>query len=161
MICWRVQCVHLLLKMFEKKCKKIVRRGHRLRCSRLALCLFLLFGLLLCFPFGKLPLPVLALEKLLNLREQDTGQGLYFMEGDSGAVVVGFLFSRHRAAPCSKPFLVEQVALKHCPVMKHVLTSFAEEISNHVQMRMRSYLPLHSPGSPERASGRVIQGDCA
>lgn len=38
-------------------------------------CLFLLFRLLLCFPLGKFPLSVLALEKRLYLREQDTGVG--------------------------------------------------------------------------------------
>ena len=42
---------------------------------------------LLRFPLGKLPLSILALEKRLYLREQNTGQGLHFIEGDSGAVV--------------------------------------------------------------------------
>lgn len=37
-------------------------------------CLFLLFGLPPGFPLGKFPLPVLALEKGLYLREQDMGQ---------------------------------------------------------------------------------------
>ena len=41
------------------------------------LCSLLLFGLLLYFPLGIFPLPVLALEKGLYLREQDTGKGLY------------------------------------------------------------------------------------
>ena len=36
------------------------------------LCLFLLFGLLLCFPLGKLPLAFLALKERLYLWEQDT-----------------------------------------------------------------------------------------
>lgn len=45
--------------------------------------LFLLFGLLLRFPVGKLPLSFLALEKCLYLREQDTGQGLHLMGGYS------------------------------------------------------------------------------
>ena len=81
-------------------------------------CLFLLFGRPLFLPFGKLPLPLLALEKRLYLREQDTGQSLHLMVGYPGAVVVGFLFPRHLAAPCSKPFLVKQVALKHCPVVE-------------------------------------------
>ena len=54
------------------------------------LVLFVLF--LLRFPLCKLPLPFLALEKPLYLREQDTGQGLHFMEGYSRAVVVDFLF---------------------------------------------------------------------
>ena len=39
--------------------------------------LVLLLGLLRCFPLGIFPLPVLALEKGLYLREQDTGKGLY------------------------------------------------------------------------------------
>ena len=41
------------------------------------LCSLLLFGLLLCFPLDKLPLSFLALEERLDLREQDTGKGLY------------------------------------------------------------------------------------
>ena len=45
------------------------------------LCLVLLFGLLLCFPLGVLSPPVLALEKRLYLREQDTGKGLYLVIG--------------------------------------------------------------------------------
>ena len=36
-----------------------------------------LFDLLLCFPLGIFPLPVLALKERLYLREQDTGKGLY------------------------------------------------------------------------------------
>ena len=44
-------------------------------------CLFPLFGLPLHFSLGKLPLPLLALEKGLYLREQDTGQNLYLMVG--------------------------------------------------------------------------------
>ena len=51
------------------------------------LSLFCLVLFLLCFPLGKLPLSFLTLEKRLYLREQDTGQGLHFIEGDSGAVV--------------------------------------------------------------------------
>ena len=39
--------------------------------------LVLLFGLLLCFPLGIFPLPVLALKERLDFREQDTGKGLY------------------------------------------------------------------------------------
>lgn len=34
-------------------------------------CLFLLFGLPFCFPLGIFPLPLLALEKRLYLREQE------------------------------------------------------------------------------------------
>ena len=41
------------------------------------LCLVFLFGLLLCFPLGVFPLPVLTLKKRLYLREQDTGKSLY------------------------------------------------------------------------------------
>lgn len=80
--------------------------------------LVLLFGLLLCFPFGKFPLSVLALEKRLNFREQDTGKGLYLVIGYPRAVVVGLLFSCHRAAPNLKLPLVEQIALKHRPVSR-------------------------------------------
>ena len=87
------------------------------------LSLFCLVLFLLCLPLGKLPLSLLALEKGLHLREQDTGQGFHFMEGDSRAVVVGLLFSRHRAAPCSKSFLVEQIALKYCPVVEQETAS--------------------------------------
>ena len=39
--------------------------------------LVLLFGLLICFPLGIFPLPVLTLKKRLYLREQDTGKSLY------------------------------------------------------------------------------------
>ena len=60
---------------------------------------FVLF--LLCFPLRKLPLPLLALEKRLYLREQDTGQGLYLMDGYPRAVVVNLLFPRHRSRPQS------------------------------------------------------------
>lgn len=43
--------------------------------------LVLLSGLLLCFPLGVFPLPVLALKERLNFREQDTGKGLYLVIG--------------------------------------------------------------------------------
>ena len=43
--------------------------------------LILLFGLLLYFPLGIFPLPVLALKERLYLREQDTGKGLYLVIG--------------------------------------------------------------------------------
>ena len=43
--------------------------------------LVLLSGLLLCFPRGVFPLPVLALKERLYLREQDTGKGLYLVIG--------------------------------------------------------------------------------
>ena len=43
--------------------------------------LVLLFGLLLCFPLGIFPLPVLALKERLDFREQDTGKGLYLVIG--------------------------------------------------------------------------------
>ena len=41
--------------------------------------LVLLFGLLLCFPLGIFPLPVLALKERLDFREQDTGKSLYLL----------------------------------------------------------------------------------
>ena len=44
--------------------------------------LVLLFGLLLCFPLGIFPLPVLALKERLDFREQDTGKGLYLVIGN-------------------------------------------------------------------------------
>ena len=62
--------------------------------------LVLLFGLLLCFPLGVFPLPVLALKERLYLREQDTGKGLYLVIGNTCAVVIGLLSARV-ALPCS------------------------------------------------------------
>ena len=41
------------------------------------LCSLLLFGLLLYFPLGIFPLPVLVLKERLYLQEQDAGKGLY------------------------------------------------------------------------------------
>ena len=41
--------------------------------------LVLLFGLLLCFPLGIFPLPVLALKERLDFREQDTSKSLYLL----------------------------------------------------------------------------------
>lgn len=80
------------------------------------LCLFLLFvSLLSCLPLGKLPLSLLALEKRLYLREQDTGQGLDLMVRDSCAVAVGFLLPWHGTTPLKLP-LAEQIALEHCSV---------------------------------------------
>ena len=64
------------------------------------LCSMLLFGLLLCFPLGVFPLPVLALKERLYLREQDTGKGLYLVIGNPCAVVIGLLSARV-ALPCS------------------------------------------------------------
>ena len=52
------------------------------------LCLIFLFGLLLCFPLGIFPLPVLTLKERLYLREQDTGKGLYLVIGNPHAVVI-------------------------------------------------------------------------
>ena len=74
--------------------------------------LVLLSGLLLCFPRGVFPLPVLALKERLDFREQDTGKSLYFVIGNPRTVVIGFLSARHGVTP-SNLFLVEQVALKH------------------------------------------------
>lgn len=62
--------------------------------------LILLFGLLLCFPLGVFPLPVLALKERLNFREQDAGKGLYLVIGNPCAVVIGLLSARV-ALPCS------------------------------------------------------------
>lgn len=61
--------------------------------------LVLLFGLLLCFPLSIFPLPVLALEKRLYLREQDTGKGLYLVIGNPSTVVIGLLSARHGITP--------------------------------------------------------------
>ena len=52
-----------------------------------ALVLFYLVLFLLRFPLGKFPLSFLALEKGLYFREQDTGKGFRFMEGNSRALV--------------------------------------------------------------------------
>ena len=73
-------------------------------------CLFLLFGRPLFLPFGKLPLPLLALEKRLYLREQDTGQSLHLMVGYPGAVVVGLLLAWHGIIPL-EPFLLTEEKL--------------------------------------------------
>lgn len=54
--------------------------------------LLLLSSLLLGLPLRKLLLALLAFEKRLYLREQDTGQRLHFMGGYSRTVVVDFLF---------------------------------------------------------------------
>ena len=75
----------------------------------------LLFSLLLCFPLGVFPLPVLALKERLNFREQDTSKGLYFVIGNPRTVVIGLLSARHGITPLKSP-LVEQIALKHYAV---------------------------------------------
>lgn len=62
--------------------------------------LILLFGLLLRFPLGVFPLPVLVLKERLYLQEQDTGKGLYLVIGNPCAVVIGLLSARV-ALPCS------------------------------------------------------------
>ena len=62
--------------------------------------LVLLFGLLLSFPLGVFPLPVLVLKERLYLQEQDTGKGLYLVIGNPCAVVIGLLSARV-ALPCS------------------------------------------------------------
>lgn len=61
--------------------------------------LVLLFGLLLCFPLSIFPLSLLALEKRLYLREQDTGKGLYLVIGNPRTVVIGLLSARHGITP--------------------------------------------------------------
>ena len=58
-------------------CYKIKRAGASIKMFPPLLYLILLFGLLLCFPLGVFPLPVLTLKKRLYLREQDTGKSLY------------------------------------------------------------------------------------
>ena len=85
------------------------------------LCLVLLFGLLFRFPLGVFPLPLLALEKRLYLREQDTGQSLYLMVGYPGTVVVGFLLAWHGITPL-EPFLVKQIALEYCAISRDEAT---------------------------------------
>ena len=45
--------------------------------------LILLFGLLLRFPRGVFPLPVLVLKERLYLQEQDAGKGLYEQKAES------------------------------------------------------------------------------
>ena len=72
----------------------------------------LLFSLLLCFPLGVFPLPVLALKERLDFREQDAGKGLYLVIGNPRAVVIGLLSARHGITPLKLP-LVEQIALKY------------------------------------------------
>ena len=62
--------------------------------------LVLLSGLLLCFPRGVFPLPVLALKERLDFREQDTGQGFRFLEGNSRALVKACV---NRPASCPLP----------------------------------------------------------
>ena len=62
--------------------------------------LALLFGLLLRFPLGVFPLPVLVLKERLYLQEQDAGKGLYLVIGNPCAVVIGLLSARV-ALPCS------------------------------------------------------------
>ena len=62
--------------------------------------LILLFGLLLRFPLGVFPLPVLVLKERLYLQEQDAGKGLYLVIGNPCAVVIGLL-SAQVALPCS------------------------------------------------------------
>ena len=62
--------------------------------------LILLFGLLLRFPLGVFPLPVLVLKERLYLQEQDAGKGLYLVIGNPRAVVIGLLSARV-ALPCS------------------------------------------------------------
>ena len=45
--------------------------------------LILLFGLLLRFPLGVFPLPVLVLKERLYLRKQDAGKGVYEQKAES------------------------------------------------------------------------------
>ena len=55
--------------------KSITEAGASVKMFPPLLYLVLLFGLLLCFPLGIFPLPVLALKERLDFREQDTGKG--------------------------------------------------------------------------------------
>ena len=61
--------------------------------------LVLLLSLFLCLPLGIFPLPLLALEKGLYLREQDAGKGLYLVIGNPCAVIIGLLSARHGITP--------------------------------------------------------------
>ena len=54
-------------------------------------CLRLCLNLLIPLPLLKLSLSFLALKEFLYLWEQDSRQGLHFMERNAGAIVVGFL----------------------------------------------------------------------
>ena len=47
------------------------------------LCLVFLFSLLLRFPLGVFPLPVLVLKERLYLRKQDAGKGVYEQKAES------------------------------------------------------------------------------
>ncbi len=76
-------------------CYKIKRAGASVKMFPPLLYLVLLFSLLLCFPRGVFPLPILALKERLYLREQDTGKGLYLMIGNPCAVIIGLLSARH------------------------------------------------------------------
>lgn len=77
--------------------------------------LFLLFGFPPGFPFGVFPLPLLALEKRLYLREQDTGQSFYLIVRYARTIVVGPLFPWHGIPSLELPF-IEQVALENSAV---------------------------------------------
>ncbi len=66
----------------------------------------------------RIPLPLLALEKRLYLREQDAGQSLYLMVGYPGSIVVGFLLAWHGITPL-EPFLVKQIALEYCSISRY------------------------------------------
>ena len=68
--------------------------------SELQRAFFVRLFCLLCFLLRKFPLSFLALEKRLYLREQDTGQGFRFMEGNSRALVKACV---NRPASCPLP----------------------------------------------------------
>ena len=82
-----------------------------------ALVLFYFVLFLLCFPLGKFPLPLFALEKGLYLREQNTGQGVHFMDRYPGAVVVDLLFPCHRNHP-SRRAALDRGCSARIPVLK-------------------------------------------
>lgn len=80
----------------------------------LSLFLFCFTRIPSCFPLCKFSLARLALKKLLNLREQDASQSIYFMLWDACPVIVLLLFC-HILVPfalCRPIAFIEQIALK-------------------------------------------------
>ena len=61
------------------------------------LCLVFLFSLLLCFPLGVFPLPVLVLKERLYLQEQDAGKGLYEQKAES--ILLTLLYKERGVLP--------------------------------------------------------------
>ena len=84
--------------------------------------LVLLFGLLLCFPLGIFPLPVLALKERLDFREQDTSKSLYLLinraisqAAQSPAVAGGGRPLFRRVCPCVRSFAENRVCTRFRP----------------------------------------------